>query len=270
MLSSILLYLEDEVRSESVIRVGVRLAKDARARVRGLTLVDTRMSEEVWSGESAVYATLANSGRVLAEQQQHRARMDLSHACLKAGTNFDIRSYAGHPMDLLGREARYHDLVVTAGFVGEGQPGLTATDLFGLVERGVQPLLVLHPDQQALQRVLLVYDGSDVSGRAIRSYLSLDILAEAECRLLAIGDNEQAARGALSEMADYCNMHCPGLETGIVVGNIRRWLVPYINKWQADLVVHGTAPTNWLYRKFVARSPLDVLQQSTCALFGAT
>jgi nucleotide-binding universal stress UspA family protein len=262
MLNSVLLYLEDERQAAPVIRCGVELAKKARARVRGVTLLDTRLSEEAYKSESAAYAMLANSSHVLAEHQQDRVRLTLSNACLKAGLNFDVRRFAGNPIDVLAREGRYHDLIMTAGYVGGGTAGLCSADLSELLERGVQPLLVLHPSQDDMQRVLLVYDGTEKSGRAIRSYLNLGLLPKAEYRLLAIGDNYESAQGALREMADYCRMRCESLETGCVEGKLRRVLSPYVDKWQADLMVLGMERGNRFFRRVFGETSFSLLPKS--------
>lgn len=267
MLNSVLLYLEEEQQAQSVIHWGVKLAKQVKARVRGLTLVDTRASDDAHLSESAAYASLVNSHQLLAEHQKNQLRSDLSQACLKAKLDFDVRSIAGNPLNLLPQEARFHDLVVTAGFVGGDSAGLTSADLMDLVTRGVNPLLVLHPEQRAIERVLFVYDGSEAMGRAIRSYLSLGIMEKAQHRLLAIGENDQAARNALREMSDYCLVRRPHLETGFVVGKVRHVLLPYIKKWQADLAVIGMSRGNRLYRRLFGDCSVNILQQTSCALF---
>ena len=267
MLNSVLLYLEDERQAASVIRLGVSMAKYAKARVRGVTLIDTRPSEAAYASESAAFAVSAISGNVLAEHHQSRLRADLSNACLKAGLNFDVRRFAGDPIEVLCKEGRFHDLVITSGYVGTGSAGLSSVDLSDLVERGVQPLLVLHPAQHAVDRVLLVYDGSEASGRAIRSYLNLRVLPKADYRLLAIGDSEGTAHAALREMADYCHMHCAPLETGCVVGKPRRVLPAYIEKWQADLLVLGMSRGNRLLRCLFGDKSFELLPKSQCSIF---
>jgi len=94
----------------------------------------------------------------------------------------------------------------------------------------------------------LAYDGREASGRAIRSYLHLGILRHADYRLLAIGKDENEARAALAEMADYCGNHCPSFETGYATGKPRRVLAPYAAKWEADLIVLGVGRGHqWLH-----------------------
>ncbi len=263
MLNSVLLYLEGEHQAEAVIRLGVSLAKRSKARVRGVTLVDTRSNDHALQIESAAYASMVNANHTMAELRQNRVRSDLTQACLKAGVNFDVRKFSGNPMQVLPQESRYHDLVVTAGFVSGDNLGLTSVDLIDLIERGVHPLLVLHPAQRALERVLLVYDGSEATGRAIRSYFNLGILGNAEHRLLVIADNEDQALVSLREMTEYCGARCQSLETGYVVGKVRRVLPSYAEKWQADLVVLGSGKGNRFFRRLFGDDFLRFMQKST-------
>jgi nucleotide-binding universal stress UspA family protein len=270
MLHSVLLHLESVDQAQPVIRVGVNLARQTEARVRGLTLLDTRRCEAAFECEGAGYAAIEQTRRSLTERVQGTVRARLSDACLEAGLNFDVRRISGDPLQVLQQEARFHDLMVTS--VMAGNPGSTATDwslddLTSLIDRGVQPVLVVQPHQIAINRVLLVYDGTDAAGRAIRSFLSQGIFTAAEHRLLAIGKTEDAARHSLRDMADYCLARRPRLETGFACGTLRRVLLPYAEKWQADLIVMGVEPGKRLLRWAFGNPAVDVLKKLSCGLY---
>lgn len=243
MLTSICLYLRNAGSAKSVIRVGVDLAQRASARLRGLTLVDTRRAHEACHSESAVYADLAHQRQAKLEQRLTKIRRDLSRACLGADLEFDVRRAAGDPFQVLPRESQFHDLVVTSLGHDPKRPPSDAErrgrDLVRLIQAGMRPLLVAPPANRKISRVLLAYDGSEASGRAIRSFLDMDIFAEAECRLLAVGTDADAARHSLRSMADYCHSRRHGLETGWVRSSLRRVLHPFASRWQADLIVLG-------------------------------
>lgn len=267
MLNSLLLYLEDDCRAETVIRFGVDLAKRTKARVRGVTLIDTRAAEQALLNESAALVNLLNAGQVMAEHGQSRLRNALSAVCLKAKLNFDVRNFVGDPMQVLRREARFSDLLITAGCASADSAGLKSTDITDLLSSGSHPILMLHPEQRVINRILLAYDGSDASGRAIRSYFNLGINSNAEHRLLAFGDTVLTAKAALRDMAEYCFYRRSDLETGYVVGKSRKILGPYAQKWQADLVVIGVNKTSWLARRLGYESPFSLLRQWRCAVF---
>ena len=273
MLNSVLLHLEGMAQAAAVIRLGVSLAAPAEARVRGLTLLDTRHIDSTLQCEAAVYTVAEQTRLTTVQRRQEEVRAALSRACLDAALNFDVRKAEGDPLLVLPQEARFHDLVVTA--LADGPPGLadseglTLYDALALLERGVQPLLIVHPDQCVPQRVLLVYDGTESSGRAIRSFLNLIHLSEAEHRLLAIGRTESQARASLREMADYCLSRRRSLETGCLTGRPRRVLLPYAEKWQADLVVLGSRG-NRLWQRLCGNAATDVWRRLPCGLFIAT
>jgi nucleotide-binding universal stress UspA family protein len=273
MLTSMLLLMEGAEQSGPVIRCGVSLARDAEARVRGLTLVDTRAVPHPQDCEVAVYVTTATTRQSLAERLHEGARAELSKACLAANLNFDVRRLAGDPLEVLPQEARFHDLVVTSLGGGDHRLPTQATmrlstgDLIALLKLGVQPLLVLPPKQEAIKRVLLVYDGSEVAGRTIRSYMNLRVFRGAECRLLAIGSDESTAQSSMMEMADYCRAFCPSLEMGFAVGRARRVLVPYAAQWEADLLVLGVSRSYRLLHRLMGGVSLDLLADVNCGLF---
>ena len=273
MLKSVLLYLESPEQAARVIEFSVPMAARAEARVRGMTLVDTRGLELAQNCESAAYLTSAYARHEVTECIHEGARTELTRACLKARLNFDVRRISGNPLEVLPAEARFHDLVVAALDKTDSRLPATATnatlslaDMLGLLQRGVQPLVVLPRKARPIERVLLVYDGSEASGRAVRSYFNLGALP-AEHRLLAIGRNEAAARASLAEMAEYCAGHCEWLETGFAVGRTRRVISNYSAKWEADMLVLGVGRGRGWVQRLVGRASLDLVESLNCALF---
>jgi nucleotide-binding universal stress UspA family protein len=274
MLNSVLLHLEQTTQAEAVIRWGVSVAFPFEARVRGLTLVDTRGLDSALTNEAALAAVVELTRHAGVKIQQGTLRAKLSQACLEAGLNFDVRRDSGDPLQVLAREARFHDLIITSVARDKSDQlepgGLSPRDLFGLLDRGVQPLLVVQPKQSALDRVLLVYDGSVASGRAIRSFLSLGILPQAEHRLLAIGADEVQARAALREMADYCVAQRRSMQLGWIAGKTRRLLLPYAEQWQADLLVAGVNRGNRLWRWLAGDPALELWRKLPGGLYITT
>ena len=274
MLKSVLLYLESAEQASPVIDFGVALAKKTDARVRGLTLVDTRRFDDAQSSESAVYLSMAQSCQAVTETIQERAREKLSRACLKAKLNFDVRRIFGNPLEVLPAESRYHDLVIISPdkinrrlAPGLAQVGLSAADMSHLLTRGVQPLVVLPSRARTIERVLLVYDGTEASSRTIRSYLGLGVLQSAEHRLLAVGRSELEARTALAEMAEYCTTYLPSIEMGWAAGKLRDVVTSYAEKWEADmLVIAADTKRSWM-KRLVGKVSLQMAKALKCAIF---
>lgn len=234
-----------------------------------MTLVDTRAAEAALDCESAVYAVAEQTKQARMAVEHTRVHSALTRACLDAALNFDVRQTCGNPIKVLPRESSFHDLVIVS-FPADAQSSsgavrLSTNDLCELLQLGLQPLIVLHPRVSSVQRVLLVYDGTEASSRAIRTFLNLDLFAGADCRLLAVGENESSARRALGEMADYCVPRRQQLETGYVCGLPRDVVPSYAEKWNADLVVLGVNREPHLRRRLLGhavRSLLEGLERS--------
>jgi len=274
MLSSVLLHLNHAAEADPVIRLGVELARSSTARVRGLTLCDTRPTEAAIRCETAAYAVMEQSHQARTEIKQQSISVQLSRACLEAGLNFDVRRLSGDPLHVLPQEARYHDLTISSIHRPAGtdchESPLSLADVRLLLLRGVQPLVVVHSGQQEVQRVLLAFDGSEASGRAIRSFVNHRIFPHADCRLLSIGRAEADARQALGEMADYCSSRMAALETGLTSGPVPRVLPAYARKWQADLVVLGICNDPGWLGQLRGRRAMHWLKSLPCSAYIVT
>src|SRR5262245_28391255 len=97
MLSSILLRLSGDDYSAAVIRGGVEIAQRHGARIRGLTIVDTRRIVQLRECETAAYAVFEHSKLERSRNDQASAQAQLTRACLDAGVNFDVRRMTGDP-----------------------------------------------------------------------------------------------------------------------------------------------------------------------------
>jgi nucleotide-binding universal stress UspA family protein len=271
MLKSLLLHLDRTEHAAPVIRAGIDLGLQTDARVRGLTLLDTRRARESLHSESPVYAILEQSRRDRTALRQEAVRGELSRACLAAGLDFDVRRATGDPLQILPRESQFHDLVITspATIVADGDRStdLSHDDIIELLERGMRTLLVVPPERTSFRRVLLAYDGGESARHAIRAFLGLEILAGAAHRLLAVGPTVQTARSRLREMADYCLHRRPELETGCVCGSMRRALPSIAERWDADLIVVGMPRGGKLMRLLRGDVVRDLLKQGSFGLF---
>lgn len=275
MLSSVLLHFGSPQQATELIEVGVRLARGASARVRGLTLADTRrMATTSATYESAVYAHNECGRLRRIEEAQAEVRTKLSQACLTAGIDFEVRRASGNPFEVLPHEAQFHDLVITSLPGPDATPSeasvLSAGELIELLLQGVQPLLVVRRPQQSFNRILLATDGSSASAAAIRQFVGQKLFPDAELRLLAIGHSESFARSVLREIADYCRGHRLNFESGWICGQPRRLLVAYAQKWSADLVVWGVPRSNPVVRRLLGGPAESVLRSTNMALYAVT
>lgn len=274
MVKSVLLYLDDAHTAGGLIEFGVSLAAARKARIRGLTLQDTRRVHAATTCESALRSCREFQRLNEAEQWQSEVREQLTAACSAAELDFEVRRAQGDPFEVLPREAQFHDLTITsvaappshATRMRRPEATLTASEVLRLLARGVQPMLVLRTPAAPVRRVLLVSDGTAASLSAVREFLRSELFPHAELRLFAIGATSEQAQNLLIELADYTRQRRPHVECGWLRGNARTAVLPYAEKWQADLVVTGHQQQSALWRWWPQPAE-QILRRSGMALF---
>lgn len=269
MLKSVLVHLSGCSGCDRAIELAALIAQGAYARLHGLSALESQDSQ---SSERIVSAAhmLAESG-----QRAHlELRQSFSHDhLLEVGARLEIeatsRGTEGDTIENLVRESQYHDLLVSCCPIqGQSYPyDLTPWQHLELTARSRLPHYVSRGILSTPQRVLLVYDRSDASARAIRSFLAQNPLPDAHCRLLGIGAAANQKSNAFQAMRDYCQTQRYDLETGCLVGPVRRVLIPYANKWEADLLVLGIPPNLGFWSRLTGSIPLDILQRTEHDLY---
>jgi hypothetical protein len=241
------------------------------ARVHGVTVLDMRHAEAACQNESAVCTVGMCEELNGSAQRSVVAHARLESSCDAVDLPCATRLLRGDPRQLLPRESQFHDLVVAAvddrTATSELATATTLAELADLVRRGVQPLLAVRRQRRLPSRVLLAFDGSAAAVHTIRTFLNLGLLPAAECRLLVTGPNAAAARQSFDDMAEYCFVRRPDIETGWTVGPLMRVLPAAAKKWQADLVV--TRLPNGMFRLPPWTRTLARLQRDLprCAFF---
>lgn len=274
MVKSLLLYLDEAHTARGLIEFGVSLATARSARIRGLTLQDTRSIHSAATCESAIRCCREFQRLQDAEAWQSEARERLKAACSAADLDFEVRRERGDPFEILPREAQFHDLMITsvrspqtrATRLQSRDATLSANEVLNLLARGVQPMLVLRTPSAPVRRILLVSDGTLASQSAVREFLRSELFPQAELRLFAIGATGEQAQNLLRELADYTRQRRRQVEGGWHRGNARTAVLPYAAKWQADLVVTGHRRRSALL-SWWPQPAEQILRRSGMALF---
>lgn len=275
MLNSILLHLEGDDLLGVVVHNGVRLASRHAARLRGLEIVATPRPARLTESEVSAFVLAEQERLERSRTVQAVAQSRLEQACVEAALDFDVQSARGNPVDLLVDESQFHDLVVTAQPLLPSRTRVRARAAFearlrevcALARHGTGPLLVLRTAEREIERVLLVHDGSPPSARAIKTYLSQQLWPEAELRLLAVGPDVATAERNLHAMHACVRRIGADVEAGCLAGSVRRVLVPYVEKWSADLIVLGIPSVRPFLQRSSSQPVPDVLRRTGAALY---
>jgi nucleotide-binding universal stress UspA family protein len=266
-MASFLLYLSGTARGQGVIELAVSLARRHEARLRGITIADSRRVRSIVATcESAHHAVAEQSRLHKVQQAQADAHVEFTRLCLDAGVDFDVRRVTGDPREVLRSESQWHDLIVAPFLEGESDTGASPGELIDLVRSASAPVFIPRRAGAVPQRILLIYDGTTGSSRLVRSFIRAPLFPVASCRLLAVGPTEEQSRELLRNMHDYCRTAKFDTESGWAVGSVRSVVTNYAAKWDADVVALGAPPGNPLIRRLLGDTAEDILQHTRCGL----
>ena len=71
----------------------------------------------------------------------------------------------------------------------------------------------------------------------------------------------------LADAADYCRAHQLAVETDCVNGSPKEQLLPYADRWGADLTVIGNSAKNLMLRKIFGETALHAIRNANRPLF---
>ncbi|MBA2115494.1 universal stress protein [Bremerella alba] len=269
MLRRVLLHLSGSFGIDQVIELGAQISHRTSARLRGLSILDTASFRNTGHLVSAAHAVSESYRITHAERRQMISHEQMLHVGERYQLDFDTLGIEGDPIKSLVREAQYHDLLITRSTdQARHCPGeLNASQLIELVVQSRQPIYISRGENANPRRALLLYDGTESSARAIRTFLTQRPIKDAHCRLLGVGTAADSNSKLLTSMREYCEARHAELEVGRLPGLTRNALISYAQKWDPDVVVMGVPRAAGLWRRIRGNVALDFLNRTQLDLY---
>lgn len=169
---------------------------------------------------------------------------------------------------ILLQESRAHDLLVVGKYSENPALGGSSRPLGKHVERIVRhawcPVALVPPGATLGPRILVAYDDTEASHRALSTALGLAQRLPATLRVLAIGDSDATGR-LLDRAGAYLDSHHVEGDLIAAVGPATARILRETEEWGADLVAMGAFGPARRRESFGAGVTLDVLEALPCA-----
>jgi nucleotide-binding universal stress UspA family protein len=211
MLKSILIGLDGSQDGEAALGLGLRWAKQYDALAAGLAVVD----EPGILVSDAGGLTEVNHQRatelLLADARRHADEVlrDFGGRCDEAGVRHCVLEDAGAPYVQILTEAQRFDLVLLGlrthfDFGWQDQPD----DTPGRVLRdSPRPVVVVPKDPAGREAVVVAYDGSLQSARALAAFEASGLAHSREVHVVAVVEDRQAAGRHVERAAEFLRSH---------------------------------------------------------------
>lgn len=269
MIKRILVGLAGTTYTPVAIERAVTLAKAHDAEVTGVTVLDTR---RVRSGAAPAEDADATPDRRIAITQARitQSIRDFEAACQTANIKHRVVAESGDAFTTLVDLARYHDLMVfglRSVFEYDFLAGAPESLLIRLVGAGVRPLIAVSEKFRSISRVLIAYNGSMESAKAMKRFVQMRLWPGAELKIVTFHPSDDKAYELMRAAEEYCRAHGFRVCHQSNPGDPKVLLLAAATLWQADMIVMGNSARSVLLRKVLGDTLLATLRDTQIPLF---
>ncbi|MCH6552122.1 MAG: universal stress protein [Planctomycetes bacterium] len=272
MIKRILVALSGTPLTESAVQRALELAAVHGAEITGVTDIDLAKVANVGPvpmGAGAAATELVEHRLQITEQLVTEAIERFESACTKADVPFRVVRETGNPYEKLISLCRYHDLTV-AGLRGLFEYGIFHNPddvLIQLIAKGVRPILAVAKNYRLVRRVLVGYNGSMESAKALKRFVQSRPWSKITLKIVCFDLPPGQAETLLADAASYCRVQGYEAETEHVEGSARQKILEYAGEWQADLLVLGSSSRARLLKHLLGDTTLHAVREADIPLF---
>jgi nucleotide-binding universal stress UspA family protein len=266
MIKRILVGLAGTTFTSVAIQRAVALAKVHDAEVTGVTML---CQGRLRSRERQVPAEIGHLIAGCPDSIEESIKR-LEQSCKEAGVKCRLLHESGEAFTTLIDAARYHDVIVfgLGSVLKYAFPGDDPHDqLIRIIGAGVRPLIAVSEEFRSISRVLIAYNGSMESAKAMKRFVQMRLWPEAELKVMTFNSSDDRAYELLLAAEEYCRAHGFKVCHESNPGDPRVLLLPAATLWQADMIVMGNSARSVLLRKVLGDTLLTTLAKARIPLF---
>jgi nucleotide-binding universal stress UspA family protein len=249
MIKSILVCTDGSPYGAGAVQYGLHLARDLKARLSVLHVLDSRMLEgplmadiSGWVGAQP-FSDQLTSFQELLKEKGDSILSAVGEECAKAGIEVNATLKMGHPARIILAEESRTELVVMGlrGEHAEWSGDMTGSIVERVVRRSVKPCLLTPETFQPIRKILAAYDGSGHASRALHEAIELAGALSAPLVILAVCENDDIAKTrAIAEDAMRLVRAHEGVAANLVVrGDPTELILRKAEELACNLVVVG-------------------------------
>jgi nucleotide-binding universal stress UspA family protein len=272
MIKRILLGLGGTPYTTAEVRHAIELAIQHQAELTAVTVCDLARISDVGPvpiGASAASASLINFRLEAAQNAIEEAIRVFEAECQRAGIHPRVIREAGNPFDELVSLWRYHDLTVLAlqSLFEYGVVRDPKDMLLQLLHKGVRPIFAVAREYRPVRRVLIAYNGSMESAKAMKQFVQWPLFDDVEVRVVCFESSHEKAAPLIRDAQQYLQAHGVHADVDHQPGDAHDALLPYAEQWNADMIVLGATSRARIFRHVIGDVALRAITRSTIPLY---
>jgi len=247
MIKSILLSVDGSAYTDAVLKCGIDLARAFDAKLKVITIVDIRIFE--WAlaiGADGFVPIIPSSlyqeeSKRLLEEKAEGVLAKSQEMLRQEGLAYEAQKISGPPVEVICEQARLVDLLVMGarGEFAKWESKMIGATLEAVTRQSNKPILITPVAYRGCRKILIAYDGSDNSNRALQLAAFFGTKLQVPMTALTVTDDPNLGQKICKEAQRYFAAHDLAVQTDIVPGHPDVRIVQYASEQQFDLIIMG-------------------------------
>ncbi len=247
MIKSILVGVDGSTYTDAVLQYSIRMARAFDARLRLVTVIDVRIFE--WSvymgvdGFAPVFpsSVYLDESRNLLNKKADSVLAKCEDILKKEKVDFTAEKVEGSPVDVICEKANVTDLIVLGA---HGEFARWGTKMMGATTEAIsrqceKPLFIAPKDVRDTKKILVPYDGSRNSNRALPMAGFWASKFGASLVVLTVDNNIERAESIANEGKEYLSAYDVQVDVQTRKGDPDQEIVNFSEEDGFDLIVMG-------------------------------
>lgn len=275
MIKSILIAVDGAEYTDPVMKYAIYLAKAFQAKLNIVTVVDVRIFE--WSVYLGVdgFAPVMPSTSYLDESKlllQEKAEKVL-HKCVDMvrteNISYTASKLEGSPVEIISNQANIVDMIMLGArgeFAKWGRSKLMGATVEAISKECNKPLLISPKEFKPFKNILIPYDGSVNSNRALpyAGYFALNFKSVAH--VFTVDTSLANANAILTEGKNYLQSYEVQIQTKARSGHADEEILNFANEKDMDLIVMGAYGHTRIKEAILGSTTERVMRNATIPL----
>jgi nucleotide-binding universal stress UspA family protein len=271
MIKSILLAIDGSNYTEAILKYGIDLAKKIDAHLRVLTVIDIRIFE--WAVAIGVEGfapiipstTYQEESQKLLEDKAEKVLERASKVLKKADVSFEVEKVGGSPVEIICDRSKLTDLLImgSRGEFGSWRDKMLGATLEATTRICIKSIMVTERDYKKVSNILVAYDGSNNSNKALpwAGYLAQQF--NVPMTILTVDSDSENANAILKEATDYLvSYKLKKVDTMVKDGEAEKEIVETCKDIKADLVIMGSYGHSRIREAILGSTTVQVMRMS--------
>ena len=271
MIKSILIPTDGSPNSKIALDYGIYLASLFEAEITGLNVIDIRALEGPFLsdisgslGFSPFQNYLPKFQKIL-EERGDMTLEDFRNYCAEKSIQPKTKRLTGIISNIIADEAKRVDLVIIPqrGEHEKWSTGLLGSTTESVVRKSPRPVLVTPNSFRQFENVLIAYDGSIESNRALKIACELFSGIKGNLKVAFVTNDEEKSREPTGEVEEFVGPYHMNVGIEWLKGEPAKEILSYAGNNKIDLIVMGAFGHSRIHDLILGGTTAYIIREST-------